>query len=359
MSASTRSGSAVVLNARAAVRTRITGVERWAIEMTRRLPRLSPARYRVIQPPPRLAHRAGQLWEQLVLPAAAARTHASLIFSPANLAPLLWPRNVVMVHDAAVFRHPDAYARGYRAWHAHVGGAAARNALCVVTVSEFSRRELIELLGLDPSRVRVIHGGVDARFTPAADGALTAARLGLDRPYVLTVATADRRKHLEVLSHVAERLAPLGVELAWAGGTREHLEGSSSLFGVRRLGYVADQDLPGLYAGAAAFVLPSRYEGFGLPCVEAMASGTPVVAADRAALPEVCGGAALLVDPDVADAVADAVVQAVTDTAVANRLRQAGLSRAASLTWDRAARETDELLSELLRGHDRAAPSGA
>ena len=110
----------------------------------------------------------GQAWEQLWLPVSARQLGAAAIFSPANLAPLLWPRNVVMVHDAAVLRAPGAYSRAYRLWHRWMGVAAMRRALKVLTVSEFSRSELIALAGLDPARVAVVHGGVSARFSVAS-----------------------------------------------------------------------------------------------------------------------------------------------------------------------------------------------
>ena len=109
------------------------------------------------------------------------------------------------------------------------------------------------------------------------------------------MATQDRRKNLSVLNRTGAALAELGIELVWAGDARPQFGANGLVSGMRRLGWVADADLPGLYAGAAAFVLPSRYEGLGLPCLEAMACGAPVVAADRAALPETCGDAALLV----------------------------------------------------------------
>jgi glycosyltransferase involved in cell wall biosynthesis len=289
----------------------------------------------------------GQTWEQVVLPARAARLGAALVFSPANLAPLAWPRNVLVMHDAAVLREPEAYSRAYRAWHATAGLASARRALGLVTVSEFSRRELVSLAGLDPERLTVIPGGVDARFTAAAAAEPVAARSGLRRPYVLTIATDDRRKNLEKLGPVARALTEAGIDLVWAGDRRPYFATAAAAAGVRSLGYVRDADLPGLYAGARAFVLPSRYEGFGLTCLEAMACGTPVVAADRAALPETCGDAAILIDPDDPGALAGAVLRAATEPALREDLRARGLSRAAQFTWDRTAASVDTLLMRL------------
>ncbi len=323
-------------------------MERWTAEVNARLRVLAPDRYTVAQPRPRARRQIlGQGWEQLVLPAHAARLRAALVFSPANLAPLAWPRNVVVVHDAAVLREPHAYSRPYRLWHTGAGLAAARRALAVVTVSEFSRRELLELGGLDAGRVAVIPGGVGERFTPAADAAAVARRLGLTRPYVLTVATADARKNLEALAPAAQALERHGIELAWAGDTRPYFARIAGAPGLRRLGYVDERDLPGLYCGALAFVLPSRYEGFGLTCLEAMACGTPVVAADRAALPETCGDAALLVDPDEPQAITHAVVRAATEPELRSALREAGLRRARSFGWERTASAVDELLTRL------------
>jgi glycosyltransferase involved in cell wall biosynthesis len=341
----------IVLNARVAARTRISGVERWAREVGVRLHALRPDLYISLAPPPALRdRRAGQAWEQLALPALAARRQASVVFSPANLAPLAWPRNVIVVHDAAVLRDPGAYSPLYRAWHASFGLAGARRAAAIVTVSEFSRGELVELAGLDPERIAVIAGGVDGRFRPDADAQAAARRHGLGRPYVLTVATEDRRKNLGALEPVAARLRADGIDLVRAGGSRPQFAAADPARGVRTLGYVDDGELPGLYAGALAFVLPSRYEGFGLPCLEAMACGTPVVAADRGGLPEACGGAALLVDPDDPAALADAVARAAMDGKLRATLRADGVRRAAEATWERAASSVHRLLTEVA-GH--------
>jgi glycosyltransferase involved in cell wall biosynthesis len=337
----------LVLNGRVARRAQITGVERWAVEVIPRLLEMRPDRYRILDPPDGFDSRAGQAWEQFVLPAAAARMRAALVWSPANLAPWLWPRNVVVLHDAAVLRNTSGYSRAYRTWHAGFGTACARRALAVVTVSEFSRRELVNLGGLDPEKVVVIPGGVDSRFHAEVDSERVGERHGLKRPYVLTVGTDDPRKNLGALGPTAQQLRDLGFDLVWAGGGKRHISNGTSVSGMRPLGYVADEDLPGLYAGAKAFVLPSRYEGFGLTCLEAMACGTPVVAANRAALPETCGDAALLVDPDDPSEIAAAVICAATDPGVRVRLRHAGFQRATEATWGAAAARTDALLMQL------------
>jgi glycosyltransferase involved in cell wall biosynthesis len=340
----------ILINARAAARAQVGGVERWAREMVARLPALRPGAYAVARPPRGLAHRAGHAWEQVALPALAARRRAALVYSPANLAPLAWPRNAVAIHDAVALRHPEWYSPTYVAWQRRALPAAARRARLVLTVSDFSRAEIVDTLGADPLRVAVVPGGVDERFSPAADPEPARRALGLAGPYVLTLSTAGPRKNRAALAATGRALRTEGIELVAAGGERGYIRHEEPPDAVRAVGYVPDELLPGLYAGAEAFVLPSRHEGFGLPCLEAMASGVPVVAADRGALPETCGDAALLVDPDDPDAVAAAVLRAAGDEAERGRLRAAGLERARSFTWERAAAATDALLARAAAG---------
>ena len=269
------------------------------------------------------------------------------MFSPANLAPLAWPRNVVVIHDAAALRQPQWYSRGYVAWQRTVLPRIARRATHVLTVSEFSRREIVELMGVDEARISVIPGGVGDAFTPEADVEAAARAHGLERPYVLTVASRVARKNLTALAPAARALAAEGIELVAAGGDRPQFSAEDGVPGLRDLGAVDEEHLPGLYAGARAFVLASRYEGFGLTCLEAMASGTPVVASDRGALRETCDGAALLVDPDDEVGIAGALRRAIGDEALHAQLRAAGLERAAQLTWARSALAVDALLRKL------------
>jgi glycosyltransferase involved in cell wall biosynthesis len=325
----------LALNARAAVRPELGGVERWARELAARLPALGG--YEVIRPPAAFAHRAGHAWEQAILPLRAR--HAALLLSPANLAPVVFPRNAVVIHDAAALREPGWYSAAYVAWQRRILPAVARRARLVITVSEFSRQELAELLDVEAA---VVPGGVDARFSPAADPEPARAALGLRGPYVLTVAGRTARKNLAALEGAGRRLAARGIALVAAGGDRPQLRASQDTPTVRPLGPVPDAYLPGLYAGASAFVLPSLHEGFGLTCLEAMASGVPVVAARAGALPETCGEAALYADPRDQGEIADAIDAAIGD----ERLRAAGPARAAGFSWERTVRELDALLRE-------------
>jgi glycosyltransferase involved in cell wall biosynthesis len=328
------------------VRPEIGGVERVARELCARLPALRPGRYRVLRPRRGLAFRAGHAWEQAALPLLARGSE--LIFSPANLAPLAaGRRNVVLIHDVAALRYPQAYGRVYAAYQRRLLPAVARQARRVVTVSEFSRAEIAELLGVPPERIEVVPNGVDGRFSPSADPAPAVGRFGLERPYVLAVGTTSARKNLGALEQAGRRLDELGIDVVLAGSERGYLHGEPAPAGIRRLGYVDDPLLPGLYAGARALAMPSEHEGFGLPCLEAMAAGVPVVAARRGALPETCGDAALLVEPHPI-ALADALVAAVSDQELRSRLRDAGLARAAGFSWEKTAERADAVLERVL-----------
>jgi glycosyltransferase involved in cell wall biosynthesis len=256
---------------------------------------------------------------------------------PANLAPVAARNVVVILHDAAPLRHPEWYSGLYAAWQRRLLPLIARRARKVITVSPFSRDELKALLDVD---AEVVYGGVDARFTPDAEPARR------DRPYVLCVASHTARKNLKALVPAAAALKRDGIDLLVAGGHRPQFTAESGLDGLELLGHVPDEQLPALYRGAEAFVLPSLYEGFGLPVLEAMASGTPVVAADTTALPDTCGGAARLIAPEP-EAIRDALTGLIGDDGEKARLRALGLAHARRFTWERTASEVEAIVRTL------------
>jgi glycosyltransferase involved in cell wall biosynthesis len=333
----------VAINARAAVRREIGGVERVARELAKRLPELHPGRYRVHAPRPALAHGRGHAWEQLALPVLGR--HSQIVLNPANLAPLAGTANVVMIYDVAPFLG-QWYTPGYARWHRFLLPRIARAARLVITTSDAVADQIAGVLGVDRARVATVPLGVDERFRNAEAPAALRGRLGLDRPYVVAVGTDLPRKNLALLDRVAPGLGAHGLDVVLAGSTRGYMP--RGRYGIRSLGYVPEADLPGLYAGAAALAMPSLYEGFGLPCLEAMAAGTPVVAADRGALPQTCGPAAVLVDPDDEEAFAAALVRVAAPGDDRARLVAAGHERASRFTWARTARAVDGLLADLL-----------
>jgi glycosyltransferase involved in cell wall biosynthesis len=265
------------------------------------------------------------VWYLGALPAAArgddvlhVTGHRGPLLSPAPL--------VVTIHDLAVFRHPETFNRWTRTYSRAFLPRLARTATRVIAVSAFTAREAVELLGVDEERVRVIPHGVEAPFTPHGPAA------GGD--YVLAVGTLEPRKNLSRVVAAAERVA-LDVRVVGAHGWGD--------VEVRSAGFVPDEELARLYRGARCLVYPSFYEGFGLPVLEAMASGTPVVTSANTALAEVAGGAAVLVDPLEVDAIAAGIEEAARRR---DELRAAGLERAAAFTWEAAARATANVYRE-------------
>ena len=289
------------------------------------------------------------LYYPLLLGRRARAAGADLVHCPAAFAPRVGRLPLVLtIHDVLPFRYPELFPRVVVAYSRATWQGAARRAARVITGTEHSRRELIELLGVPPPRVAVTPYGADARFHPRdVDRAWLAERFGFDRRFVLCVGTLEPRKNLvtalRAFARVAERVDDC--LLAIAGGRGWHndaferqLAGMSDR--VRLTGFVSDEELAQLYAAADCFVFPSLYEGYGLPVLEAMASGTPVVTSDVTSLPEVAGDAAICVPPKDTEAVAAAIERILSEPQVAADFARRGLERARAMTWDACAEAT-------------------
>jgi glycosyltransferase involved in cell wall biosynthesis len=296
-----------------------------------------------------------RLSERFDLPRLEWFVRSDVVFGPNFVPPPTRnPRSVITVHDLAFRRMPDTAPHGTRWWLARLGRALARAAR-VIAVSESTRQDLLELSSVDPARVTVIPLGVDRsvfRPLPPEDVQTVRSRFGLNGPYVLFLGGIEPRKNFQTLLAAFARL-DRGVRLVIAGASVEwNPEGTDLLrqaleeappdvqSRVLRAGYLTDGDKVALVSGAEALVYPSLYEGFGLPVLEAMACGTPVVASDRSSVPEVAGDAALLVDPVDPEAIAAAVARVLSDRALSQRLREAGFDRATRFTWEETARKT-------------------
>jgi glycosyltransferase involved in cell wall biosynthesis len=323
---------------------------------------LRRASWRVARPLGRLA------WEQLVLPVALARARVDVCHGPAHAMPAACPcPAVVTVHDLSFFRTPRAFPRAQGFYLRAATRLSVRRAAALIAVSAFTARELVALLGAPAARVHVVPNGVDPMFRPVTPDEVdrVRARLALPAHFLLTVGTLQPRKNLGTLlaGYAALSAAsPATPDLVIAGGSgwggvAPEAEAARLGIGdrVHVLGYVDDADLPALYRGADVLAYPSRYEGFGLPALEAMACGTPVAVADAASLPEVTGDAAIHVDPDDPSAWAVALGALLADDARRGALVEAGLARAARYTWSRAARETAGVYAHVLA--PRAVPA--
>lgn len=305
---------------------------------------------------PTVRPQARILWEQVVSPVEVARRGIDVLHSAAYVAPLLLPcRSVVTVHDLSFILMPEFFRPGNRMYLSTMTRLSVRRADRVIAVSESTKRDVVRLLKVPAERVEVVYESVEPMFRPlppAEVAAFRAAR-GLPDRYVLYVGTLEPRKQLPVLLRAYAKarsdwgeMPPLVV----GGGKGWGFEGIFRLvdaLGLRTSvafpGFLPLADLPLWYNCASLFAYPSRYEGFGLPVLEAMACGTPVVTTNASSLPEVVGDAAQLVPPADVEALAEALMSLLSDDARRIDLSRRGLAQAARFSRERLVRQTVEV----------------
>ena len=359
------------LDATVVAQNRIVGISRFVVNLVANLAESDPAGEYFLCYRPRALKRPHRIWKP-----DDPRFHVRILQEPFNrglfrsldafhatyqrlpryrdLTPYLGT-----LHDIFYMSQPEMGSRGTRKRsHARYVDVAQRSAL-IMTLSEFSKSEIVRLLGVDARRVRVVPLAASSNYAPidAAQAARTRARYGLERPYILFGGGAGRRKNLVgALQAVALAIPKLPTDLCFAvtgsGGplesaARELVRSAQLSDRVAFLGFIPDDDYPALMNGCTLFFFPSLLEGFGLPALEAMSCGAPVVTSSTTSLPEVCGDAALLVDPADVPAMAGALVEGARAPSLREELGRRGRARAGEFSWRRVAQQTLDLYREL------------
>lgn len=347
----------------------MTGVQRSAYEIIRRLVSDGSGRYHLVSPRSGVKEgslleveqrghlRNGHLWEQIELPGMVRRMGGkAVLYSPMTSGPVAVKRQVVTTHDLFPVEHPEWFSRGFGRWYSWLWPILFRRVARVAANSEYTRQRVLERYGLPEEKVVTCHFAHDERFAPLPAEELERFRTdrGLPERYLLYLGSVEPRKNLITLAAAWIRTSAReeGVKLVVAGGdARKDVfnaagTGAETLNDptVHRLGYVADEHLPLLYGGAETFVLPSLAEGFGLPVLEAMACGAPVICSDTTALPEIAGGAARLVPPLEVEAWTEAIDSVLSDPELRRRMSEAGIGRASRFSWDKTAGAVRSLL---------------
>ena len=348
---------------------RVTGVQRYARELLKALDHLLSSddalRHRfdfeILTPPgcPRslrlesvgtreVGRFQGQVWEQLELPRYAGNT---LLLSLCNTAPMAGRNIIATILDASVYAVPEAYSLAFRAWYRILIPVLGRRSRQVLTASEFSRAELQRFAGVDAEAIVVVPGsGEHILAVSADDGVLD--RLSLrSRRYLLAVSSHSKHKNVAGVARATNLLDRKDFDVILAGGGNAKVFSQKQASGdeqIRSTGYVSDQELRALYEHASCLVYPSFYEGFGLPPLEAMSCGCPVIVSRAASLPEVCGEAAVYCDPhDPAD-IARAIGRVMADGTLRDDLRRRGRERARQFTWSGAARSLVDVIGRVV-----------
>ena len=287
------------------------------------------------------------------------RTH--LLHSPDFIAPHGGPwRSIITIHDLTFLRYPKFLTPKSRHYYNHQIHSSVKRADAILADSNATRSDILELLGVHPEKVTTVHLAADERFHPQSEKVVisTHDRLNLPRHYLLFVGTFEPRKNIRSLLHAyadllsQHSITPPLLLVGKPGWLFDDTDRLLDELGIRdSVLYRSDispQDLPAIYTGALALILPSHYEGFGLPVLEAMSCGTPTIISDRASLPEIAGDAAIKCDPDKPESITDAMALVLFDSELRTNLSRKGIQRASHFTWATCCAKTLEVYRQVL-----------
>ena len=329
---------------------RMTGVHRYAYEMTKALyslgvpfvvvaPRSVQNSYETVFKVEYTGVSSSHYWEQFELPAYVKRHYkGSTILSFTGLGPIHYKKSVVTIHDLSFMENPKWFSVPYYCFYRLLTPVAARNARLIITVSEFSKQEIIQRLGISDNLIAVAYNAVSSECVKP----VASSKAENDVPYLLTVSSLDPRKNLKRLIEAFMEVDEPDCHLKIVGATHASFRNSgiddSADKRIQLLGYVDNERLKDLYGNAIASVYPSLYEGFGLPNIEAMANDCPVLTSMIPPHREVCGDSALFFDPNDKTDMTFKMTQIIKDVNLQNQLRQSGHQRVQLFSWERSAR---------------------
>jgi len=285
----------------------------------------------------KIGRLTGPLWEQLDLP---RYTRKNILVNFCNLAPLFSRNSITMIHDAQVYLTPKSYSRFFLLWYKFALPTIGRRHAKILTVSEFSKSQLVKFGVAKADKIHVVHNGVDHMADVGADLSIIEKLKLSGEVYFCGLSNTQEHKNIKVLFNVMASESMRDTKLVLIGGTsREQFESNGAVIpdNVIFSGRVTDEEMRSLIEGALCYLFPSTTEGFGLPPLESMLLGTPAIVAPNGALPEVCGKAALYAAPDAPQQWIDAINRLIKDKTFRQKLSEQGVLRAKDFTWRRAA----------------------
>lgn len=349
---------------------KITGVQRYAMELLTQLDNLIKTHYlkneinfQILVPRGTDVNKLklknitvkevgilkGHAWEQLELPFYVRNR---LLVNFCNVAPMFKKNQIVTIHDAAVYANPFNFSFIFRTWYKIVYKNISKYSKKIITVSTFSKKELIKYCKVNESKVKVIYEGKEHFLIKNRDSEILNKYKLVPKSYILAVSSLNPNKNFKAVINAFKKLESEKIKFVIAGGTNPRIFNNkldlSFYKNVVHVGYISDEELKELYENAFCFIYPSFYEGFGLPPLEAMACGCPVIVSNAASLPEVCGDAALYVDPYSPEDIAEKIKLLLSDDKLREELRRKGLERAKMFSWEKCVEETIKVIEEVL-----------
>lgn len=331
----------------------ITGVQRYACEIVKALDKLIETeqnikknKYTIICPKnttyllelkniklKKVGYLKGHIWEQIELP---LYTRDGYLINLCNVAPLIKTNQIVTIHDVAVYACPQGFSKLFQWWYKIIFLTLGKTLKHIITVSEFSKQELIKYCKISDDKIHVIHLGIEHISNLTPDGKVLQKYHLQDKKYIFAVSSLNHNKNFKMVIEAA-KINPQNLYVI-AGGTNPKVFSKNQLElpeNVKYIGYITDEELVDLYRHAGCFIYPSLYEGFGLPPLEAMAWGCPVVVSRRASLPEICGNAAIYCDPNNKEDIAEKIRKLLMNNVLRNRLIKNGHKRISAFQWNK------------------------